>query len=128
MDGIRTGIATAAILLSASFATAHHSFSPYDLERTVEVTGVLTGFSIRNPHVTLELTTADGQVTWEVESMNPRRWDNAGIPRDVASVGETVTLIGWPAHNGEPSMALGTIITERGMTVVRDRIRQGGRT
>lgn len=127
MKKFQMGIATATILLSATFATAHHSFAPYDLERTVEVTGTLTAFSIRNPHVTLELTTTDGQVSWEIESMNPRRWDNAGIPRDVAAVGETVTLIGWPAHSGEPSMALGTIITERGSTVVRDRIRQGER-
>lgn len=127
MDIFRAGVASAAILLSASIADAHHSFAPYDLENAIEITGTLTAFSIRNPHVTLELTTSDGQATWDIESMNPRRWDNAGIPRDVAAVGETVTIIGWPAHSGAHSMALGTIVTERGTTVVRDRIRQGQR-
>ncbi len=127
MGKFRTGVVSAAILLSATIATAHHSFARYDLENSIEINGTLTAFSIRNPHVTLELTTSDGQTTWHIESMNPRRWDNAGIPRDVAAVGETVTIIGWPAENGDPSMALGTIITDRGTTVVRDRIRQGDR-
>lgn len=56
--------------------------------------------------------------------MNPRRWDRSGNPRDVASVGEIVTILGWPARNGEDEMVLGTITSDRGTTVVIDEVRQ----
>ncbi len=127
MKFLKFGLVAATTLCSVSPLNAHHSFARFDLENIIEITGTLTEFSIKNPHVTLELETSDGTTTWHIESMNPRRWDYAGIPRDVAEVGETITILGWPAMDGAPSMALGTIITERGETVVRDRIRQGER-
>lgn len=106
---------------------AHHSFSIYDLDDKVERTGVLTDFTFRNPHIMLELEVEveDGSTEiWEIESMNPRRWDNAGHDRDVASVGETVTIIGWDAKSGRRDMALSAIVTERGKTIIVNRIRQ----
>ncbi len=68
-------------------------------------TGVLTKFTFSNPHIqlVLEVEREDGvKETWRVESMNPGRWDRSGNPRDVADVGETVTLLGWPAREDIP--------------------------
>jgi hypothetical protein len=49
-----------------------------------------------------------------------------GIARDIASVGEVVTLEGWPAKNGEHAMLLSAITTARDRTLVIDRVRQPG--
>ncbi len=113
--------------LAAWQVQAHHSFAIYDIDNKIERTGVLTSFVFANPHIrlVLEVERDDGSTeTWEIESMNPRRWDNFGHARDVASVGETVTILGWPARDGSNEMVLSTVITERGTTVILDRVRQ----
>ncbi len=116
-----------ALALSAyGAANAHHSFAIYDLENAVELTGTLKSFTFRNPHVILALE-VEGEaepILWRVESMAPRRWDSEVAERDIATVGDTVTLKGWPRLNGEPEMALGTVTSPQGKTVVRDFIRQ----
>jgi hypothetical protein len=80
---------------------AHHSFAIYDIDNKIQRTGVLTEFSFSTPHIQLALEVENengSKDTWKIESMNPRRWDRLGNSRDVASVGETVTIIGWPAR------------------------------
>ena len=106
---------------------AHHSFAIYDIDNKISRTGVLTLFEFSQPHIqlVLEATLDNGlKETWEIESMAPRRWDSFDHPRDVAEVGETVTILGWPARDGSDTMALSTIITERGTTVILEEVRQ----
>ena len=106
---------------------AHHSFAIYDIDNKIQRTGVLTQFSFSNPHIqlVLEVEDEDGvKETWLIESMNPGRWDRSGNPRDVASVGDTVTIFGWPARDGTDEMALSTIVTDRGTTVIIEQVRQ----
>jgi len=106
---------------------AHHSFAIYDIDNKIQRSGVLTLFEFSQPHIRLVLdaTLEDGsKETWEIESMAPRRRDGFEHPRDVAEVGETVTILGWPARDGSDTMALSTIITERGTTVILEEVRQ----
>lgn len=108
-------------------AHAHHSFAIYDIDNKIQRTGVLTLFEFSQPHIqlVLEAELEDGSMeSWEIESMAPRRWDSFEHPRDVAAVGETVTILGWPARDGSDTMALSTIITERGTTVILEEVRQ----
>ena len=116
--------------LSFSFvcpSQSHHSFAPYDIDNKIRRTGVLTKFEFSQPHIqlVLEAEREDGSTeTWEIESMAPNRWDRLDHPRDVASVGERVTILGWPARDGSDKMVLSTIITERGTTVILEEVRQ----
>ena len=106
---------------------AHHSFAIYDIDNKIQRTGVLTKFEFSQPHIqlVLEVGREDGSTEiWEIESMAPRRWDRFNRPRDVASAGETVTILGWPARDGSDRMVLSTIITERGTTVILEEVRQ----
>jgi hypothetical protein len=106
---------------------AHHSFAIYDIDNKIERTGTLTKFAFSNPHIqlVLEVNNEDGNTeTWKIEGMNPKRWDQFENPRDVATVGETVTIEGWPARNGDDEMALSAITTERGKTVILDAVKQ----
>ena len=126
MKRLFTLLAGFSALLSYS-SQAHHSFAVYDIDNKIERTGVLTKFTFSNPHIQLVLEVErddGGKEVWRIESMNPGRWDRSGNPRDVASVGETVTILGWPARDGTDDMALSTIITERGTTVVIEQVRQ----
>jgi hypothetical protein len=126
MRRLFTILAGLSALLSCP-SQAHHSFAIYDIDNKIQRTGVLTKFSFSNPHIqlVLEVKDKDGvKETWIIESMNPGRWDRSGNPRDVASVGETVTILGWPARDGTDEMALSTIVTDRGTTVVIEQVRQ----
>lgn len=110
-----------------SSALAHHSFAIYNLDEKVEITGTLTKLQFRNPHImlALEVEGEEETIVWEIESMNPRRWDAAGVPRDLAEVGDIVTITGWAAVNGGATMALSAVKSPKGETIVRDEIRQG---
>ena len=117
----------ALLLLFCRASYAHHSFATYDIDNKISRTGVLTRFEFTQPHIQLELEAVleDGtKELWQIESMAPQRWDRLNNPRDVASVGETVTILGWPARDGSDTMVLSTIITERGETVILERVRQ----
>ncbi len=118
-----------ASLLFSVAASAHHSFAIYDIDNRIDMSGVLTRLEFRQPHIVLDLEVIreDGSIAlWAVESMSPGRWDRMGIPRDVAEVGEVVTLEGWPARNGERAMLLSAVTTARDRTLVIDRVRQPG--
>ena len=74
-----------------------------------------------------QATNEDGSTEhWTIESMNPRRWDDRGLPRDIAEVGETVSIVGWPARNGKDDMTISAMTTERGTTVILDKVNQPG--
>ena len=108
-------------------AEAHHSFAIYDIDNKIERTGILTKFEFVQPHVMMELVAQreDGSSeTWLIESGAPRRWAEYGLDTSVASVGEEVTILGWPARDGTDRMVLSTIITERGRTVFWEEIEQ----
>ena len=114
-------------LMLGSKSFAHHSFAIYDIDNKISRTGVLTRFEFTQPHIRLELEVdrEDGsKEIWQIESMAPRRWDRLNNPRDVASVGETVTISGWPARDGSDAMVLSSIVTERGETVILEQVRQ----
>lgn len=126
MRRLFTLLAGLSVLLSYP-SHAHHSFVIYDIDNKIQRTGILTKFTFSNPHIelVLEVERDDGsKEIWRIESMNPGRWDRSGNPRDVASVGETVTILGWPARDGTDQMALSTIITERSTTVIIEQVRQ----
>ena len=77
---------------------AHHSFAIYDIDSKIQRTGVLTKSVFSQPHIqlVLEVEREDGSSeTWEIESMAPRRWDSFNHSRDVARIGEVVTILGW---------------------------------
>jgi hypothetical protein len=111
----------------ACTASAHHSFAVYDIDNKIERTGRLSQIAFSSPHIqfVLEVENAEGgKETWQIESMSPGRWDQAGIPRDVVGIGDEVTILGWPARNGSDEMVLSTIVTARGRTVVIEEICQ----
>lgn len=130
MKQIKALLIIASLMALAGIAHAHHSFAIYELENKTSITGILKDVTIRAPHIRIyvEVENEDGSVTeWNIETMNPSRWRTFDFPEadEIADIGEEVTILGWKARSGASEMALGSVITERGETEIRDEIRQG---
>ena len=100
-----TGIASmvAALAFASTPARAHHSHSMFDMSREVTITGTVTTFSYRNPHVFLHVDARDekGQViSWAVEMSNIANMQSRGIYLSTFKVGDVVTVKINPLKNG----------------------------
>ncbi len=120
----------ASSLFLATSSYAHHSYAIYDIDNKIERRGVLKEFNYIQPHITMvvEATCDDGRVErWEIVTKAIRLWERDDHDRDFAQIGETITIIGWPARNGSENMALSAVISEKvGFMEMRDVINQRG--
>jgi hypothetical protein len=99
-------------LLAAVFTAlpvfAHHStVAIYDGSRRVEVTGVITSISWRNPHGRIMLDVLDENaktVEWEAEVASSTVLRNRKVRDDVIKVGDRITIAGEPSRRGLPIM------------------------
>lgn len=97
-----------AILATVAFqwvtlpAGAHHAEAPfYDLNRNVEIKGVVTKWQFRNPHPFLfvEVTDEKGARTeWVIEFVGAVRLAKVGWSAKTFTPGETVTVSGHPSR------------------------------
>lgn len=95
----------AGLLLTAGVAQAHHSFAPFDMSRSVSLTGILTKVDWRNPHIELwiDVTDEQGRVeAWRMEGGPPERFKRRGLARDsvTSAIGQTVTVEAGVAKDG----------------------------
>jgi hypothetical protein len=84
-------------------AGAHHSHAMFDTSREVAITGTVTSFSYRNPHVFLYLDVkgANGEVAnWAVEMSNISNMEARGIFRSSFKVGDVVMVKLNPLKDG----------------------------
>jgi hypothetical protein len=95
MSGLALGV--------ADVAGAHHSHAMFDMAREVSITGTVTNYSYRNPHVFLYLDVRgdNGEVvSWTVEMSNIGNTQSRGIYRSTFKVGDVVTVRLNPLING----------------------------
>ena len=105
---MRTGravlLAGAGLLLAATTAWAHHSFSAeYDIDHPVTLKGKVSKVVWKNPHVTfvLEVKSTEGKVTnWDVEMGSPNLLLSQGWSVSSIRAGDEVTVDGHRARNG----------------------------
>jgi len=98
----------AGMLLSGA-ALAHHSFSAeFDAAKPVKLTGIVTKVDWTNPHVWFYINVKDeatGQVkNWGAEMGPPHLLQRQGWLRESLKIGESVTIDGFLARNGENRM------------------------
>ena len=96
-------IALCALFLTQS-VFAHHSYAPYDIRNPIEVSGVAEEFVYRRPHPMLSLIDSEG-THWEIE-VPIMFWDREGYAPDEIKPGDELTVLGWPARNGRPDLAM----------------------
>jgi Family of unknown function (DUF6152) len=103
---LATATVVAAVLM-ASGATlgAHHSHAMFDMTREVSVTGTVTAYAYRNPHVFLyiDVKADDGTVqNWAVEMSNISNMESRGIYLSTFKPGDTITVKLNPLRDGRP--------------------------
>ena len=112
------------VLLGAAFgapASAHHSWSRYDGDDVITITGTITSIEWASPHVVARFTgSADGAepVAWTMEMDPPTLLNRYGLRHDTLKPGMLVKLTGVRAKSGAPMMRAVTIEVEDG-TVYR---------
>jgi hypothetical protein len=107
----------ALVLLSPSFAAAHHSYTEFDDERIVEIAGTLTTVRWQNPHARLVLQTAEGK-EWEIETSPLTFLSRSGAPLDQYPVGSSVRVAGWPSKRSDARMYGTNILSSAGRELV----------
>jgi hypothetical protein len=96
--------ATIAISMSALAPLgAHHSHSMFDMTRELSLTGTVTNFSYRNPHVFLNVDVKNEKgeiVSWAVEMSNITNMQARGIYLSTFKPGDVVTVKVNPLKDG----------------------------
>lgn len=93
------------LLLGASSAWAHHSFSAeFDETRPVTLTGTLTKMEWVNPHgwIYVDVKGTDGKiVNWAIEAGAPNALLRRGLRKEDFPIGSQVIVQGYRARNGD---------------------------
>jgi hypothetical protein len=103
--GRLAGWVLAGILSLAGRAEAHHSFSVFDGEKTIEIRGVVVDFKLRNPHSSLVVdglafvdgvSQGRGAERWEIEADATAPMRTSGIDENTFRVGDPITIFANP--------------------------------
>jgi len=94
--------------------SAHHSVGAFfDLSSPITIDGKITSMRWRNPHVlmTIEQSSPDGGVqSWQVTSGGPGLLQRYGVTKEIAALGDRVSVSGFPTRSGSQEM-LGVTIS-----------------
>ena len=84
-------------------AFAHHSFSMFDSEHQVKMSGTVKTFQWTNPHVYIELETVDagGTKDWTIECANPGILNRVGWKFNMIKPGDKIVIVMAPVRSGE---------------------------
>ena len=99
---------SAALLLGAGTAIAHHSFAAqYDSSKPVSLAGVVTKVEWTNPHVYIYIDATDAKTkkvsNWGFEMGPPHMLQKSGWKRNSLKIGEVIEVDGWLARDGSNS-------------------------
>ena len=110
-----------AAALASGPAAAHHANSAYDRDTTVEVSGTVTRWQFINPHAGLwfEVADDDGKVVeWSAEFQGTLDlYRHFQFNKDTFLPGDSITIVGHPARNGDPTMGTRIVIFADGREV-----------
>ena len=95
-------------------AAAHHGWSEYDSERTLDLSGKIQESGYEHPHGYIKLETREK--VWIVVLAPPSRMENRGLPRTMLKTGAEVSVVGYPNRN-KPEEMRAERITIAGKTV-----------
>jgi Family of unknown function (DUF6152) len=116
-----SGLVCSVSLALATPAAAHHSAAAFDTRQEVTVTGTVTEYAFRNPHVylMLQVQRPDGSAAAvQVEGGAASVLNGLGFRRDSIAVGDVVRIVGNPARARPESLILGRELFKRDGTYI----------
>ncbi len=99
--------------------SSHHSHSMFDHGQEVTITGTVTKFSFRNPHVSLYIDVEEengDMVNYWIEMSNIPNMIRRGIVYKTFQPGDVITVNMFPLKDGRPGGNYSTIIAAGGKT------------
>ncbi len=108
------GILVGVLVLSPA-AFAHHGWSQYDVDRSLELSGTVQEASFEHPHVTVRVQTP--QKVWLVVLPPPTRADRLGLTPRTLRPGVSVTVVAYP-HRSHPDEVRALRIVLEGRTIL----------
>lgn len=118
---------TLACLATASAVHAHHGIANFDLNKDIELTGVITSIEFVNPHSWLYFDVAgdDGRaVSWRCEMRGATVLRRSGWTPEMFPAGMRITVTGSPDRRDPTTCYLGTAIFPDGSSIDRYGQRQ----
>ena len=100
-------------------ALSHHSHAMFDHTVSQSITGTVTDFAYRNPHVFLyvDVEEENGEtVHYWIEMSNLGNMIRRGIGQNTFRPGDVVTVHMWPLKDGRPGGNYSTIVAADGTT------------
>lgn len=83
-------------------AAAHHGWGSYEASTPVTVTGPILTSKYENPHATLTVRGSDK--VWTVTLAPTSRMTSRGALRQMVTVGNTITAVGYPSRTEKDEM------------------------
>ena len=99
-------VALAALCHQAPALLAHHSNSAFQVDKIIELKGVVTEWKWVNPHTWIYLSVDDGKggkVEWQIEGWLPGILSRAGWTKYSIKAGSVITVHCSPAKDGSHS-------------------------
>ena len=95
-------LALAGLLLAPLPAIAHHSYSMFDMNKTVAMEATVVRFKWQNPHAFIEIDAQgkDARERWAIEMTSPNNLTQEGWKRTSLKPGDKVTLYVHPLRSG----------------------------
>jgi len=116
---MKTKLALAAILLAPFPALAHHSYSMFDMNKTVALDATVVRFKWQNPHAFIEIDAASrrGPERWAIEMNSPNNLTQEGWRRTSLKPGDRVTLMVHPLRSGARGGSYVGVVLPNGSTL-----------
>ena len=108
-----------AAFVASNLSLAHHSHSMFDHSEEVSISGTVTKFSFRNPHVFLfiDVKNENGEVlNYWIEMSNIPNMIRRGVGYKTFAPGDEVTVNMWRLKDGRPGGNYTTIVAADGKT------------
>ena len=105
------------VVVPASQARAHHSWSRYDSGAVLTLEGVMSAVEWASPHVVMRFVVTDdagSEVEWTLEMDPPTLLSRYGLRHDSIAPGMRVKVSGVGARSGAPVMRAVMIELENG--------------
>jgi hypothetical protein len=102
--GFGRAITVVMALTAAGSAAAHHSFSMFDSEHQIRITGQVTKFDWTNPHIYLFVTGGEegkDAKAWTIEGASPGILNRIGWKFNLVKPGDKVIMVIAPLRSGE---------------------------
>jgi hypothetical protein len=111
---MKYGIISLAALLFSASAFAHHGWSEYDANHTLQLTGTIEESGYSHPHGHIRLRT-EGKI-WNVVLAPPTRMENRGLSKEMLNPGNKAMVVGYP-NRSKPEEMRAERITIDGKTM-----------